>query len=732
MGAVPRFDQRDPIAFAPMIGKVAAELWGEPNRRLSKPGELRWGNQGARIVYPDTGAFLDTEADRRGGTLDLIEHVEGVDRAGAMAWLADRGLIPAAGSSRPVLPPTRQAAAGGDRHAVRLDRGQRIVASFGYQRDGVLLYRKHRIEPGRAGRSKGFAYDRPSPDGGWIAGRGHVEAPYRGDALDGADLIVMAEGEAKADKLAGWGYAATSHKDWSDDFAPLLRGKRVVILPDNDETGARLAAKVMDQVRAAGGHAIALDLPRLPDKGDVLDWDGDAAELAALIDGLGFPKPATFPIADLAAWSRTSAVPTPFYMAGHIPLGEVTLLTGAGGGNKSTFGQQLATCSAAGLAMLGVDVVHGPALYITAEDHEDRLHWMQEHICRALGADMAKLAGKLFLASIRGRLNNELATFDADGRLQPREAFQLVRSTIEATAARLLVLDNVAHLFAGNENDRAQVTAFINLLYVLCRELGVTILLIAHRNKAGDSYSGSTAWLNAVRSQLVIERPEGSPDPDARVMTIGKANYARPDQQLAFRWHDFALVLDSDLPDDRRAELAAAAAAGGDNAVFLACLDARTRDGLVVSPNVSPNYAPTQFEAMPAAKGIGRDRLRHAMERLLMLGTIEVFDHEKKGKGVSVKALRRAASPAPRTWPRTVPEPLPNASPHVPEQSSRTTPHTHLPPKGGTGAALKAAPPVPSTWNDNPALSRSHQPAALTHDPDDIEWPDRAEEHDHD
>ena len=264
-----------------------------------------------------------------------------------------------------------------------------------------------------------------------------------------------------------------------------------MILRDNDETGERLANKTALQVRAADGHAIVLTLPRLPDKGDVLDWDGDAAELATLIAGLDFPKPATFPIADLAAWSRTSATPTPFYMAGHIPQGKVTLLTGAGGGNKSTFGQQLATCSAAALAMLGVDVKPGPALYITAEDHEDRLHWMQEHICRALGVSMASLSGKLFLASIRGRLNNELATFDADGRLQPREAFHLVRSTIEATGAKLVVLDNVAHLFAGNENDRGQVTTFVNLLYQLCGDLGVTILLVAHRNKAGDSYSVS-------------------------------------------------------------------------------------------------------------------------------------------------------------------------------------------------------------------------------------------------
>ena len=713
MGAIQRFDAREPIAFGPMIGRVATELWGEPNKRLSKPGELRWGNQGARIVYPATGAFKDTEADCQGGTLDLIQHVEGVDRAGAMAWLADRDMIPAAGEARRVLrpataTPTRPEPA--RQHAVHLDRGQRIVATFEFHHGGTLLFRKHRIEPGRGGRNKGFAYDRPAAGGGWISGRGDREVPYRADTLDGAGLIVMAEGEAKADKLAAWGYAATSLKDWSDSFAPFVRGKRVVLLRDNDETGERLAAKVALQIQAADGHAIVLDLPRLPDKGDVLDWDGDAAELAALIEGAAFPRPATFPVADLTSWSRQPASPTPFYMAGHIPVGEVTLLTGAGGGNKSTFGQQLATCSAAGLPMLGVDVTPGSALYITAEDHDDRLHWMQEHICRALGVGMASLAGKLFLSSIRGRLNNELATFDADGRLQAREAFHLVRSTIEATNAKLLVLDNVAHLFAGNENDRGQVTAFINLLYQLCRDLGVTILLIAHRNKAGDTYSGSTAWLNAVRSQLVIERPEDSHDPDARVMTIGKANYARPDQQLAFRWHDFALILDADLPADRRAELSAVIQGHAEDDAFLRCLAKATEEKRATSPNrTASNYAPRTFAAMTTGKGVTEAGYEAAMERLLHLGTIRngerVYQRDNRAW---VTGIALAPTLAP-TSAQTLHEPCTNL--HSDQRQNVHQPARTHPPYTtyNRGAAHGAAAPLSDAKSDLPSLGK-HRP----------------------
>ncbi|WDA37473.1 AAA family ATPase [Sphingobium sp. YC-XJ3] len=270
------------------------------------------------------------------------------------------------------------------------------------------------------------------------------------------------------------------------------------------------------------------------------------------------PVAELLPLADLNIWAVTQATPKPFIMPGFIPSGELTLLTGAGGANKSTFGHQLATCCAAGVPMLGREVQQCSALYITCEDDEGRLHWVQEGICRALGLHLSDLTGKLHLSSLRGRLGNVLGAFDDRGVLHPLDTFLSLKATLMKTGARLLVLDNAAHLFGGNENDRQQVTQFVNLLYSLCLDLGVTVILVAHSNKAGDSYSGSTAWLNAVRSQIFIGRSEDSHDPDERVATLGKANYARQGEELRFRWHDFALIRDDDLPEDKRADLASA------------------------------------------------------------------------------------------------------------------------------------------------------------------------------
>ena len=678
-----------PIDFAPMMGLVARRLLGEPNRALSSGRTLRWGTHGSLKVDLDPGAFHDKEANQGGGVLDLVMREQRCDKGGALAWMEREGFI----ETRP---------------GQRQEPAARTFYDYA-DADGVIAYR---VERRGKDHVPPFLQYGPDGRGGFHAGKGCMSRvarlPYRLPELLAADPaapVFVVEGEKDADRLTALGLVATTNSEGAGKFrAELARhfaGRRVVIIPDNDKPGRDHAADVASKLAGVAAAIATLELPDLPEKGDVSGWiplqdyGADAApRLLALAEAALHQPTETFPIADLTAWARTEPAPKAFTMAGFIPAGEVTLFTGPGGSNKSTFGLQLCACAAASLPMLGVAVAAGPALYVTAEDEDRENHWRLRKIAGWIGTSLDRLAGKLHVVSLRGRLNNELATFDAEGRLHVAPAMRLLRATIEATGSRLIVLDNVAHLFAGNENDRAHVTAFVNLLYQLCRDLSVTVVLIGHPNKAGDSYSGSTAWLNAVRSQIVLERPEGSPDPDARLLTLGKANYARQGEELTFRWHDFALVQDMELAPNVREELAATAAASGDNAIFLACLEARARDGLIVSPNVSPNYAPAQFEAMPLAKGIGKVRLRAAMERLLSIGAIEVFDRENKDKGRSIKALRVG----PRTSPHGFPDASRTVSGRIPGRTPDQAPHdpAHTPPlKGGEGAATRAAAPSP-------------------------------------
>jgi hypothetical protein len=451
---------------------------------------------GDRAIFPTPGHSkrdLGSWATLKPGAPDgvLIHCSNGGDPLAIKDELRSRGILPQRGANddpTPWRPPVREAALA-LQHAVKLAAGQVIVATFEfYGSDGALLHRKHRIEPGKDGRKKTFSFDRPDGRGGWLLGQGDDRVPYRLPDLIAAPRgvpIFMAEGEAKADRLVELGFLATSHKDWkSFEFSGYVRGRTVFILPDNDETGRRLAESAREAVETAGGTAYLIELSGLGEGEDVLDWTGTAEDLRSLSDRAAAGADRTLPALDLAELSKTKAQPRRFAVERIAPVAEVSLFSGAGSGGKSLFGQQMATASAAALGVcLGLSVQPGPAMYVTCEDGADQLHWVQEHICSRYGLNMADLAGHLHLVSLRGELENALGTFDARGILRPSSMFERLALTIEQTGVHLVFLDNVGHLYTGNENDRGQVTQFVNLLNRLAERTGAAIILLGHPSK---------------------------------------------------------------------------------------------------------------------------------------------------------------------------------------------------------------------------------------------------------
>lgn len=488
-------------------------------------------------------------------------------------------------------------------------------------------------------------------------------------------------------------------KGWRKTYAEALTGCSVVILPDNDDEGRSFADRAGSDLEAVDCKVVRVELPGLPPKGDVIDWTGTADELGELAAKAlaGQAEAILLPSLDLAALSRTRAKAKEFAIEKIAPLGEVTKFTGPGSAGKSLLGQQFVTAAVAGVgSCLGLAVRPCNAIYITCEDDAEQLHWRQEHICAALGIDMASLAGRLRLTSLRGVLGNELATFGSDATLTPTAAYHRLVATILADGAKLVFLDNVSHLFTGNENDRGEVTRFINLLNKAAGETGAAILLLGHTNKGGDTYSGSTAWLNAVRSQVWINHivdDEGNiADPDARVLTVGKANYTAKGEAVRFRWHQWAFVLEGDLPPDTRAEISEIIKANGENDAFLACLRARTEqgDGREVGPSPGPSYAPTQFEGMPQAKGHKKAALKRAMDRLYLIGKIrsETIRDRKAGRDKTIIAeIFEDVHNAPHN-PRTTH----SHNPAQPAAQPRTT-HSHIS-KDIYGAGPGGPPPL--------------------------------------
>ena len=121
-----------PLDFGTLIGPVARELLGEPNRALSTPRELRFGTRGsfsAKIAGPKAGLWRDHETGAGGGVLALVQHARHCDRAAALDWLRQRGFIgaPEHAPPRPRPAPRPRESPPPDRETSRtLDLARRI------------------------------------------------------------------------------------------------------------------------------------------------------------------------------------------------------------------------------------------------------------------------------------------------------------------------------------------------------------------------------------------------------------------------------------------------------------------------------------------------------------------------------------------------------------------------------------------------------------------------------
>ena len=111
-------------------------------------------------------------------------------------------------------------------------------------------------------------------------------------------------------------------------------------------------------------------------------------------------------------------------------------------------------------------------------------------------------------------------------------------------------------MFGGNEIDRSQVNYFVK--YVLgsfCVNHGVTVLLLAHPSQTGKNSgtgeAGSTAWNNAVRSRLYLQKNKDGEEFE-RVLTRKKANYATAsdEDKLDFFFVNGALLTSAELPQE--------------------------------------------------------------------------------------------------------------------------------------------------------------------------------------
>jgi len=389
-------------------------------------------------------------------------------------------------------------------------------------------------------------------------------------------------------------------------------------------------------------------------KADLRTYDGiDAAILAAggakaVVDLQERRQPRPL---DLVRLARQKAPDRVWFRQDWL-AGGATLFAGKGGEGKSTVVIHEAICGAVGSAHVGAACAPYTSLIWNCEDEHDDLWRTTERVCEHQQIDMASLAEKVHIVSRYG--DDNVLMKEVHRSLEPTALLERLREEVNDLGVDMLWLDNVAHLFAGNHDDRTQVTQFINLMNGLVQGRPFGVVLVAHVSRAlGSEFSGSVAWENAARmrwylgSRLPDQRfaaDDGSSETASlRYLAKRKSNYSSRDY-IRMNMRNGLLI--PEVPDD--SHVGGIVRAVDDKRADQFCIDGfkrlcalgiRTTDG-----KTSPDFLPTQMVAKGFATPYNKSEMAGAMNRLMSRGIFiraEVAKHANRSPkfGLQLKEL---------------------------------------------------------------------------------------------
>jgi hypothetical protein len=309
---------------------VAADIFGACNEEMSRaPEDVRFGSHGSVAINYTTGQWYDHENERGGGIKELIRVYKEIDDRDAAIAYAEQCQENFENGAKP-----RSNGKAKDRqhHQCEVEAIYPYADASGQTAFEVVRFVFPQITEARGKRMKTFRQRRPSrePDQSWLWGleAGEFMRPALGKdwigfnavkfeqypttrqrkafnsaapvipyqlpdllkAVATAQTICIAEGEKKVDLIRSFGFPATccagGAKKWRPEHSVYLKGADVVLLPDNDSAGHDHVEAIAESLFPSARRIRVLELPNLPEKGDVVDWHaagGSAEEFARLI-----------------------------------------------------------------------------------------------------------------------------------------------------------------------------------------------------------------------------------------------------------------------------------------------------------------------------------------------------------------------------------------------------------------------------------------------------------------
>jgi putative DNA primase/helicase len=414
----------------------------------------------------------------------------------------------------------------------------RVIAQYDYTDErSKLLYVVERLEP------KGFRQKRPDGHGGWIWNLNAVRRVlYRLPEVLSAKSVLMAEGEKDCDTARKLGLVATCNPGgagkWREEYSECLRGKRIAIIADADESGRKHSQQVATSL---AGKVETLKVLELPGAKDLSEWvasGGIREDLLELIKSAPNWAPSKtgtvngFVLTRLADLLAKPDMPVDYLLEDRLVAGTVSGVFAKPKVGKSTFARNLCLAVSRGEDFLGLKTKHGECIYLALEEREEEVRGD----FRAMGADGSE-------------------TILIHAATAPVEGIRALCDLIRERRPVLVVVDplfRLAHI--RDEKAYAETYAALGPLIDVARIAGTHVHLTHHAGKsikvdAIDSPLGSTALGGAVSTVLVMRRTEAY----RTLQSVQRIGPDMPESVLKFDLDSRRLTLDgSRFEADRR------------------------------------------------------------------------------------------------------------------------------------------------------------------------------------
>jgi 5S rRNA maturation endonuclease (ribonuclease M5) len=350
-----------------------------------------------------------------------------------------------------------------------------------------------------------------------------------------ADKVIWVEGEKCADALNELGYTATctiggagmlSENTASKfDFTP-LRNKDLILWPDNDEAGKKLAKIVEAQAKNAGAKStVMLQIPSTkPEKWDAADAIEEDFNIKKFLkDHESKVKKPISLLDDSLIVDKyfIGAAPEQKFLIGNtIPLGVPVVFAAAGDSGKGMMTLDLAMKVASGASMQnafgGLVAEHGDAIIITAEDDKDEMHRRISRLDPMRYRETYDHKLRILPLPNLGGVFPIMQKFD-NTYLMGEEFSRIYDQMLEMENLKLIVIDPLASFVHADVNaDPAAGAAFMGLLAQMATETGATVMVNHHMAKvdskepistpeeARNKIRGTSAIVDGVRSAFAV------------------------------------------------------------------------------------------------------------------------------------------------------------------------------------------------------------------------------------